>query len=62
MPSNNPSSVLAASPSSDTSNGMVSSWPSTNTRPTMPQTVTQAGDRAQQRRAITPVDNGEPVS
>ena len=37
MPSNSPSSVLAASPSSDTSNGMVSSWPSTNTRPTIPR-------------------------
>ena len=36
VPSSSPISVLAASPSSETSSGMVSSCPSMNTRPTSP--------------------------
>ena len=35
-PSRSPISALAASPSSETSNGMVSSWPSTNNSPKAP--------------------------
>jgi hypothetical protein len=56
-----PISVFAASPSSETSSGMVSSWPSTKSRPTGPRARRWALDRGKERGAVTAVHQREAV-
>ena len=53
--------MFAASPSTETSRGVVSSWPSTKTRPGRLPAAPRPLDRTQQDRALAAVEDGEAV-